>query len=40
MDFDRVIVLENGKIIENDRPEVLRHSQNGKFAAMLKTSEM
>ncbi|XP_062706758.1 ATP-binding cassette sub-family C member Sur isoform X3 [Aedes albopictus] len=37
-DYDRVIVLEHGRIIEDGCPRVLRRKLDSKFATMLKAS--
>ncbi|XP_055635948.1 ATP-binding cassette sub-family C member Sur isoform X2 [Toxorhynchites rutilus septentrionalis] len=37
-DYDRVIVLEQGRIVEDGCPRVLRKKSDSKFATMLKAS--
>ncbi|XP_058450018.1 ATP-binding cassette sub-family C member Sur isoform X2 [Malaya genurostris] len=37
-DYDRVIVLDHGSIVEDGNPRVLRKKSDSKFAAMLKAS--
>ncbi|XP_021701403.1 ATP-binding cassette sub-family C member Sur [Aedes aegypti] len=39
-DYDRVIVLEHGKIIEDGCPRILRRKVDSKFATMLKASSI
>lgn len=38
MDYDRIIVLDGGKIIEDGSPNELRSIPGGKFVAMLNAS--
>ncbi|XP_055381997.1 ATP-binding cassette sub-family C member Sur isoform X2 [Condylostylus longicornis] len=37
MNYDRIIVLENGKIIEDGTPNELKAIPNGKFSSMLQS---
>lgn len=39
LDYDRVIVLENGRIIEDGNPNELKNNVSSKFATMIKASE-
>lgn len=38
LNYDRIIVMENGKIVEEGTPDELRHKVGGKFSSMLYTS--
>eukprot|EP01104_Vermistella_antarctica_P012859 TRINITY_DN3793_c1_g3_i1.p1 TRINITY_DN3793_c1_g3~~TRINITY_DN3793_c1_g3_i1.p1 ORF type:complete len:1624 (-),score=345.41 TRINITY_DN3793_c1_g3_i1:937-5808(-) len=38
MDYDRVMVLEKGRIVEFDSPRVLMKNENGVFYSMVKQS--
>uniref|UniRef100_A0A336N0A9 CSON011403 protein n=1 Tax=Culicoides sonorensis TaxID=179676 RepID=A0A336N0A9_CULSO len=40
LDYDRVIVLENGKIIEDGDPRNLRIDSESKFASLLRASNV
>ena len=35
LDFDKVVVLEKGKVVENDKPATLREREGGVFRRML-----
>ena len=36
MDYDRVLVLEGGRVVEFDKPEVLLKNNTGKFAELCR----
>ncbi|XP_031564753.1 multidrug resistance-associated protein 4-like [Actinia tenebrosa] len=36
LDYDRVVVLDGGHVVENDRPDVLATRSNGVFAKLLR----
>lgn len=38
MDYDRIIVLENGKIVEDGHPNQLKLIVGGKFVSMLNAN--
>lgn len=38
LNYDRIIVMENGSIVEEGTPDELRHKVGGKFASMLYSS--
>lgn len=38
LNYDRIIVIENGKIVEDGTPDELRHKVGGKFSSMLYSS--
>ncbi|XP_055301236.1 ATP-binding cassette sub-family C member Sur isoform X3 [Sitodiplosis mosellana] len=38
LNYDRIIVMENGKIVEEGTPDQLRHKVGGKFSSMLYSS--
>ena len=38
LDYDRVLVLGEGKVLEFDTPDILLKSQGGVFRAMCKAS--
>ena len=37
MDYDKVLVLEQGRVVEFDKPEVLLQNENGYFARLVQT---
>ena len=39
MDSDRIIVMEEGKIVEFDTPNVLLENENGIFFEMVKKND-
>lgn len=38
MDYDRILVLENGKLVEDGSPKELQAIVGGKFLAMLNAT--
>jgi ABC-type multidrug transport system fused ATPase/permease subunit len=36
IDYDRVVVLDGGQVVENDSPAVLASKRNGIFAKLLQ----
>ncbi|KAK3702952.1 hypothetical protein QZH41_002857 [Actinostola sp. cb2023] len=40
MDYDRVLVLDRGHVVEYDSPTILAAKSDGVFAQLLKTSDM
>jgi len=34
LDYDRVLVLENGKVVEFDKPETLVQNERGRFSRL------
>jgi ABC-type transport system involved in cytochrome bd biosynthesis fused ATPase/permease subunit len=38
MDYDRILVLDQGKVVEFDKPEVLLAMRNGFFREMCRKS--
>ncbi|KAK3741439.1 hypothetical protein QZH41_014382, partial [Actinostola sp. cb2023] len=40
MDYDRVLVLDRGHVVEYDSPTILAANSDGVFAQLLKTSDM
>lgn len=38
LNYDRIIVIEHGKIVEDGAPDELRHKVGGKFSSMLYSS--
>jgi ABC-type multidrug transport system fused ATPase/permease subunit len=39
LDYDRILVLESGRIIEDGSPTRLRHRSMGRFSSMLRASQ-
>jgi len=39
MDYDKVLVLEQGRVVEFDKPEVLLQNENGYFARLVQTQD-
>ena len=39
MDYDKVIVLDNGHIIENDSPQALLEQPDSVFSSFVKTAK-
>ncbi|KAL9978591.1 hypothetical protein ACROYT_G016125 [Oculina patagonica] len=37
MDYDKVLVMEQGRVVEFDKPEVLLQDKNGVFARLVQT---
>ena len=37
MDYDKVLVMEQGRVVEFDKPEVLLQNKNGYFARLVQT---
>ncbi|KAL9978590.1 hypothetical protein ACROYT_G016124 [Oculina patagonica] len=37
MDYDKVLVMEQGRVVEFDKPEVLLQNKNGLFARLVQT---
>ena len=37
MDYDKVLVMEQGRVVEFDKPEVLLKNNNGVFAGLVQT---
>ena len=40
MDYDKVLVMEQGRVVEFDKPEVLLQNKNGVFARLVQTYNM
>ena len=40
MDYDKVLVMEQGRVVEFDKPVVLRQNKDGTFARLVQTSNM
>ena len=40
MDYDKVLVMEQGRVVEFDKPQVLLQNKNGVFARLVHTSSM
>ena len=38
MDYDRILVLDAGRVVEFDAPAVLAARRNGVFAALVRES--
>ena len=36
IDYDRVVVLENGKVVEYDKPEILLQNEGGQFSRLYR----
>ena len=37
MDYDKVLVMEQGRVVEFDKPEILLKNKNGFFARLVQT---
>ena len=37
MDYDKVLVMEQGRVVEFDKPEILLQNKNGFFARLVQT---
>ena len=40
MDYDKVLVLDQGRVVEFDKPEVLLRMDNGYFSRLVQTHNM
>ena len=40
MDYDKVLVMEQGRVVEFDKPQVLLQNRNGVFARLVQTYSM
>jgi ABC-type multidrug transport system fused ATPase/permease subunit len=40
LDYDRVLIMENGKIIEDGNPRELKSNPNSTFSTMLNASDL
>ena len=36
IDYDRIVVLENGKVVEYDKPEILLQNEGGQFSRLYR----
>ena len=37
MDYDKVLVMEQGRVVEYDKPEILLQNKNGFFSRLVQT---
>lgn len=40
IDYDKILVIENGKVVDYDSPAVLRHKEGSIFADLCKKSHL
>ena len=40
MDYDKVLVMDQGRVVEFDKPEVLLQNNNGYFCRLVQTQNM
>lgn len=40
LDYDRVVIMENGKIIEDGNPKELKANPSSTFTTMLNASDL
>ena len=40
MDYDKVLVMDQGRVVEFDKPEVLLQNENGFFARLVQTQNI
>ena len=36
MDYDRILVLDHGRVVEYDKPEILLHNEDGHFSKLCR----
>ena len=40
INYDKILVLDNGRLVEFDKPEVLRRSENSIFVNLCESSRL
>ena len=40
IDYDKILVLDNGRLVDFDKPEILRRSENSIFANLCESSHL